>query len=284
MKQPRTISIAKESESNHGPLRLQAHWSNQNTHRAVLFLHGYKGYADWGCWGLMCERLSEMGFHAFRLDFSGNGTTWERPNEIHDLEAWADNTYRQELHDAIAAVQTLRHRGLEVILMGHSRGGGIATIAAGALRNTNYSVKGLILLASVSDFESRFPKGSALARWESTDRWEVKNGRTGEVYHHKFRFYLDFQRFHQLLNIEGQAARVEAPVLIVHAEDDQAVPIQASKRLAAILKQKNAVQELYLKAGGHTLGSKEPWPYNKPLPKEMADLLPEIGHFIRSLA
>ena len=64
----------------------------------------------------------------------------------------------------------------------------------------------------------------------------------------------------------------------------QAVPIQASKRLAAILKQKNAVQELYLKAGGHTLGSKEPWPYNKPLPKEMADLLPEIGHFIRSLA
>lgn len=284
MKEPRTISIAKESESSSTPPRLQAHWSQQVTTTAVLFLHGYKGYAAWGCWDQMCDALTDLRIHAFRLDFSGNGTTAERPNEIHDLDAWSDNTYRQELSEAIDAIKALRHQGFDVILMGHSRGGGIATLAAGALRDTMYAVKGLVLLASVSDFERRFPTGEGLANWRATGRWEVKNGRTGETYHHKFHFYEDFVAYRELLDIRRQAARVGVPVLIAHAKDDQAVSAEESLELAMIMRQGTRVAVVEFETGGHTFGTKEPWPARVPLPKEMADLLSEIGHFIQSIA
>ena len=284
MQHPRTISIAKESESQSRHLRLQAHRSPEGSKTAVLFLHGYKGYADWGCWDLMCEALVGFSVHAFRLDFSGNGTSTETPGDIHDLESWSRNTYRQELQDAIAAVQSLRRQGYEVILMGHSRGGGIATITAATLRGTMNAVKGLVLLASVSDFARRFPKGEALERWRSTNRWEVKNGRTGETYHHKFQFYTDFLRHQDLLDIRRQAARVDVPVLVVHALDDQAVSASEARELISIFRRNVHVVEVMLESGGHTFGSKEPWPEGKTLPKEMADLLPEIGHFVETLA
>jgi len=284
MQHPRTISIAKESESPARNLRLQAHRTSEDSKTAVLFLHGYKGYADWGCWDLMCEALVGFSVHAFRLDFSGNGTSAETPGDIHDLESWSRNTYRQELQDTIAAVQSLRRQGYEVILMGHSRGGGIATIAAATLCGTMNAVKGLILLASVSDFERRFPKGEALEQWKLTNRWMVKNGRTGEIYHHKFHFYTDFLRHQDLLNIRQQAARVDVPVMVVHALDDQAVFASESRELASIFRHNVRVLQVMLESGGHTFGSMEPWPNGKPLPKEMADLLPEIGQFVTTLA
>lgn len=250
----------------------------------MLFLHGYKGYANWGCWDLMCEALVGFNVHAFRLDFSGNGTSAETPGDIHDLESWSRNTYRQELQDAMAAVRTLQRQGFEVILMGHSRGGGIATITAATLRGTVNAVKGLVLLASVSDFERRFPKGEALEQWRSTNRWEVKNGRTGETYHHKFQFYTDFLRHKNLLDIRQQAARVDVPVMVVHASDDQAVSSSESMELSSIFKRNVRLVQVMLESGGHTFGSREPWPEGEPLPKEMADLLAEIGLFIETLA
>lgn len=284
MKHLSTISIAKESESGLQKLRLQAHWSDAKTNRAILFLHGYKGYAEWGCWGLLCDAMTRFGVHAFRLDFSGNGTSFDRPDDIHDLEAWSENTYRNEVQDAIAAIRDLRHRGLDVILMGHSRGGGIATIVASTLRNTAYAIKGVILLASVADFERRFPSGEAFASWQASDRWEVLNGRTGETYHHKFSFYSDFVQHHELLDIRQQASRVDVPVLIAHATDDSAVSVAEAEELARIFARRVPLQEAYFEKGGHTFGSKEPWPAGEPLPKEMADLLPEIGHFVQSIA
>lgn len=280
-----TISIAKEFESGPQKLRLYAHSPEEtNAHHAVLFLHGYKGYANWGCWDLLCDAITGYGLHAFRLDFSGNGTSFERPNQIHDLEAWSENTYRREVHDTIDAIRYLRHLGLEVILMGHSRGGGIATIVAGTLCNTKYAIAGLMLLSSVSDFERRFPTGEVLASWRATDRWNVVNGRTGETYHHKFSFYRDFVQYRALLDIRQQASRVEVPVFIAHASDDTAVPVDEAKELARIFENRVPLRQVYRDQGGHTFDSKEPWPAGMPLPKEMADLLPEIGHFVRSIA
>ena len=35
----------------------------------VIFVHGYKGYKDWGAWDLMAEKFAEAGFFFVKFNF-----------------------------------------------------------------------------------------------------------------------------------------------------------------------------------------------------------------------
>lgn len=267
------------------PLRLFVHKATPEIHgqTVLLFVHGYKGYAEWGCWREIMKDLARSGTPAFRLDYSKNGTTREESRAIVDTEAWSDNTYSREVQETIAALRHLRNQGAQVILMGHSRGGGIATCATAATLCTGMIPKALILLASVSDFHKRFPDGDALQAWKESDCLPVANARTGETYCHRFNFYLDFIRNSELLDISGQAARIALPVLAIHAQDDSAVGVEEFQELVEIFKGSAVLTSRIFNRGGHTFGAREPWPENEPLPSETAELIRELGRFIARL-
>jgi dienelactone hydrolase len=65
----------------------------------TIFVHGYKGYKDWGAWELMGEKFAKAGFYFVKFNFSHNGTTIESPDEFADLEAFGENNYSKELED-----------------------------------------------------------------------------------------------------------------------------------------------------------------------------------------
>ena len=65
----------------------------------IIFVHGYKGYKDWGAWELMAEKFANAGFYFVKFNFSHNGTTIENPNDFADLEAFGENNYSKELDD-----------------------------------------------------------------------------------------------------------------------------------------------------------------------------------------
>lgn len=266
-------------------LRLFSHNLQSDIHgkTVLLFVHGYKGYAQWGCWGRMFDALAQSGIPGFRLDFAMNGTTAECPASIVDLEAWSRNTYSREVQETIAALRHLRSRGADVVLMGHSRGGGIAICATAATAQTHFAPKALVLLASVADFQRRFPRGQAFKKWEQSDCLPVINGRTGETYCHRFGFYLDFAQHPHLLNIREQAARIQVPVWAIHAEDDEAVKLAEFRELQAFLAHNPRFDSSVLASGGHTFGAREPWPANQPLPKETAEIVKDLGRFIAQL-
>jgi alpha-beta hydrolase superfamily lysophospholipase len=231
----------------------------------------------------MMEALVQLGTPAFRLDFSKNGTTAQEPSAIVDTEAWSQNTYSREVKETIAALGQLKNRGADVVLMGHSRGGGIATCATAATLNTGMTPRALVLLASVSDFHKRFPSGEALQEWKESDCLPIENARTGETYCHRFQFYQDFINNAELLDIRKQAARITVPVLAVHSEDDPAVEIEELHELTEAFRHSTHLTTRVLKQGGHTFGAREPWPVDKPLPNETAELTKELGRFIAHL-
>lgn len=267
------------------PLRLFAHKPIPDIHgkTVILFIHGYKGYAEWGCWRKMMEELAQAGTPAFRLDFSKNGTTQEVSTAIVDTESWSRNTYSREVLETISALRHLKNQGAHVVLMGHSRGGGIATCTTAATLNTGMAPKALVLLASVSDFRIRFPTGDALRAWKKSDCLPITNARTGETYCHKFIFYQDFITNDELLDIRRQAARIHLPVLAIHAKDDVAVGIEEFQELTTIFKRSADLKPLVYKEGGHTFGAREPWPENADLPNETAELVIELGRFVAQL-
>ncbi|WP_379964943.1 alpha/beta hydrolase family protein [Epilithonimonas sp. UC225_85] len=147
-----------------------------------------KGYKDWGAWELMGEKFANAGFYFVKFNFSHNGTTVEDPNNFEDLEAFGQNNYSKELDGLEVVIDHFKSQKEvdpdNIILLGHSRGGGISIIKA----SENKNIKKLITLASVSTLD-RFPKDKSFENWKKDGVYFVENARTKQKMPHYFQFY-----------------------------------------------------------------------------------------------
>ena len=266
------------------------HLPETNTVGTILFLHGYKGYMDWGAWNLVGDMFAQSGWRMLRINFTHNGTTPEHPSAFVDLEAFAANTYRRELEEAVAVIEAIRTPGHPVddlsndaplALIGHSRGGGIACLAAGEAdarlkQQGRRGVDALITWAAVADFAARFPKGPALQEWKRTGRLEVINHRTRQILHHDWTFHEDFSSHSDRLNIERSVRAYDGRMMIAHSSDDPAVDIEHARLLQSWAV--NGSLEL-LSSGGHTFGAKEPWTAPE-IPETLKALTQTTLHFL----
>ena len=266
------------------------HLPDSNACGTVLFLHGYKGYMDWGAWNLVGDMFAQSGWRMLRINFTHNGTTPEHPSAFVDLEAFAANTYRRELEEALAVIEAIRTPGLPtddvsrdgpLALIGHSRGGGIASLAASEAdvllkQQGRRGVDALVTWAAVADFAARFPKGPALEEWRKTGRLEVINHRTRQILHHNWNFHEDFNRHSERLNIERAVRTYDGRMMIAHSSDDPAVDIEH----AHMLQSWAAEGSLELRSsGGHTFDAKEPWTAPE-MPEALKDLTQTALHFL----
>lgn len=239
--------------SNGVPGLLHMHIPAKQLHAPVLFLHGYKGFAEWGCWALAADHFASAGFPFIRMDFSHNGMVGRDPNGPFDNELFRKNTYSMELSEAQDALE----RVCEVFgsessyLIGHSRGGGIAILAA----SRSEKVKSLVTWAAVSDFGKRFPEGEAHEQWQVTGVHSIQNARTGQVLMHDISFIEDYQEHQEVLDIPSHATILHVPWCIIHCENDPAVSVEEARKLKAL---NNEATLLEIPGGDHVFGTKHP--------------------------
>ncbi|MAU77131.1 MAG: alpha/beta hydrolase [Crocinitomicaceae bacterium] len=244
----------------------------------IVFAHGYKGFKDWGAWGVMGDMFAEEGWEFVRFNFSHNGHVLPDLNQCSDVLAWSKNTYSKEksdLEEILLNASDACKPTEKVIVIGHSRGGGVAALAA-----ANGPVDGVVLLASVSDFARRFPVGDQLEAWRNTDRLEILNGRTQQLLSHSFSFFEDFSLNAEALNIERAVRSLEVPLLAVHGDSDKAVSDVEGRELATWATQGHFVS---IPDTGHTFGTFHPWNSNT-LPTPASDAVTQILSFINNIA
>lgn len=241
----------------------------------VIFVHGYKGYKDWGAWNLMAEKFAEAGFFFVKFNSSHNGTTIEDPHNFGDLEAFGNNNYSKELSDlGVVIDHFVKDPNVDdqrIILIGHSRGGGISIIKT----FEDERINGLITLASVDTLE-RFPKDEALENWKKEGVYYVLNGRTKQEMPHYYQFYEDFEKNIHRFDVERATEMAKAYVLIVHGTHDESVSVKNAEHLHIL----NPNSELFLVEGAdHTFGAKEPWTENR-LPEHLKIITEKCIDFI----
>jgi len=101
---------------------------------AVVILHGFKGFKDWGMFPVFAERLARAGYRAVSFNASGSGVDSE--GRFTRLEAFRRNSFSAELADLLTVIKALKAGKLggpvpaAIGVVGHSRGGGIAILAA----------------------------------------------------------------------------------------------------------------------------------------------------------
>jgi dienelactone hydrolase len=241
-----------------GPLLIDVRSGGRTSPRpAVVVVHGFKGFKDWGMFPPAAERLAQAGLTVVTFNLSGSGV--DAQGEFTLADRFGRNTYSIELADIARVIDALERGELgtgapsSLGLLGHSRGGGDAVLHAAE----DPRVRALATWAAVSRVD-RWTPGTH-ASWRKRGVLEVVNARTGQV----LPLYTDVldeveEHGQDTLDIAAAAGRLAAPWLIVHGRDDESVPFGEAERLRAASGA--AVTELLAIDGtGHTFGTVHPW-------------------------
>jgi pimeloyl-ACP methyl ester carboxylesterase len=242
----------------------------------IIFVHGYKGYKDYGTWELMGEKFAEAGFYFAKFNMSHNGTTLQDPHNFSDLEAFGQNNYSTELDDLEVVINHFKNQkevdSQNITLLGHSRGGGISITKA----SENKNITRLITLASISTLD-RFPKNGAFEDWKKEGVYFIENARTKQKMPHYFQFYTDYENNEARFNVESACRNLSIPSLFIHGSADESVTIDHSHKLHEWTP--NSVFRT-IENAGHTFGAKEPWT-DGFLPKELSEAVEICMDFIK---
>ena len=202
---------------------------NPNT-PIVLFVHGFKGFKDWGTHHLVARYFASNGYRYIKFNLSHGGVPADHPVDVTDMEAFASNTISKELFDVNAVLDFItKAYGSEtrVNLIGHSRGGGLAIIEAA----NDVRINKLITWSAISSFNSLWKKEQE-AEWKKTGKIFVTNARTKEQMPLNVTLLEDFEQNTQTFNIIDAAKRINIPWLIVQGDDDVNVPFEHAQKLA----------------------------------------------------
>jgi pimeloyl-ACP methyl ester carboxylesterase len=266
--------------SNGKAILADRYFPEQFNGSTVIFVHGYKGFKDWGAWQLMAKQFIAKGFAFVLFNFSHNGGTINQPLDFPDLEAFSKNTYSKELADLDTVITDTKEwliskgQKINISLIGHSRGGG-DTILHCYRDNT---IHALITWAAISDIFSRFPVGKQLEDWQREGVLYETNTRTKQSMPVCIDIYNDAIENKELLDIGHAAEHITIPWLIAHGDHDITVPFDE----ALFLKSKcTSANLLKIERGGHTFGTTHPY-NDEVFPQPFQDVVSKSIQFLES--
>jgi len=266
--------VTADGELIRGDLRLPA---GPPSRSAVVVVHGFKGFKDWGFFPHVCRILAGDGHAVVSFNFSRNGVGGDG-DSFGDLDAFARNTLTREVDEIHRMLEEVRGGGLlprpvrRLGVLGHSRGGGDAILAA----REDGGVHALVTWAAVATFDRW--SDETKEEWRRDRRLYVLNARTGQQMPLDVSLLEDFEENRERLDVEAAARQVKAPWLIVHGEDDASVPVKEAHRLA----EANPDAEIEIIPGaGHTFEAGHPF---EDVPPELERALERTrAHFRRHL-
>ena len=229
----------------------------------IFLVHGFKGFKDWGFGPFVGKYLSENGFFVCSFNFSHNGIG-NNPTEFTELERFAENTFSLEISELTELIDAYlegffgRISNSKIGLIGHSRGGGISLLTA---RQKN-DVDAVAVWASVSDF-NRYSERQK-ENWRKKGVFEVLNSRTKQVMRLNVSLLEDLEKNRDdLLNIGKSVSELNRPLLIVHGEQDVAVPVKEGEELYE-MSNKDLTSFIKIPATGHTFDVVHPFKGSNP--------------------
>jgi pimeloyl-ACP methyl ester carboxylesterase len=241
----------------------------------LIFVHGFKGFKDWGCFPYMMEKFAENNIFAVSFNFSYNGVG-EKENEMIEftrLDLFAKNTFSRELDDLGSVLDFLEDNRKKynydfenLTLAGHSRGGGIAILKTAEDKR----VKNLITLASVSEFD-RYTE-ERKKEWKKKGYFQVLNTRTKQYMRMNYTLIEDLERNSDRLNIKKAVSKISVPYLIIHGEEDLAVDYSEAVELYSISNKSLTKLELIANTG-HTFGAVHPFAGTTEALEKVIDLI-----------
>ncbi len=216
------MSVRAVSFRNHRKLLLQGFVHEPKKYRrAIIYLHGFPSTMDGGP-KRFCAALSRKGFLCLRFNFSG-----VPPSEGN----FERKLMSDEVKDIKAAVDFLQKNYAlkKIVLVGHSTG----AIDAALYAYKDKRLSGLVLSGCVSKLDEA-------VHYDFTDKqvrsfWEkgyIVYSKPGKYYTGK-KLRKEFYDEFFTLNIEKAIRSYTRPLLVLHGERDEGVPVQNARAVYA---------------------------------------------------
>lgn len=230
----------------------------------VLFVHGFKGFKDWGPFPYVRERLAEAGFVAIGFNFSHNGIG-EDLHTFTELERFAQNTFSRDLHEVEDMLEHITAKeGLpieqceinsdEIVLFGHSRGASTA-ILSGA---DSSDIKAVVAWAPVATFFRYTSRQHE--QWRKLGYMEVMNARTNQMMRMNVTLLDDMEQHRERLDIVAHAAqlgKLQRSFLVICGSEDLTAPAKESQQIVDAYG--DGAKLTIIKTTGHTFGAEQPY-------------------------
>ncbi|MCP4546429.1 MAG: alpha/beta fold hydrolase [bacterium] len=239
------------------PLRGKMNLPDGASAPVVLMVHGFKGFMDWGFMPLLSERLVEAGIATcrFNMSSSGIGKDGESYTEKRRFET---ATYSQDLEEIAVIVGHLvkgKIRGAHTLpgqvgIFGHSRGGGMAILAA----QSELLISTMGLWAPISKVD-RF-SAEDIQNWRRDGFLRITNSRTGDTFKLSHAILEDVEERYDQLNILSAAANMDIPTLIIHGGKDETVPFSEGNIISQTIGKNSNV--IIVPGATHTFGATHP--------------------------
>jgi pimeloyl-ACP methyl ester carboxylesterase len=199
---------------------------------AVILCHGMESNKNSEKIVSLGAALASRGILALRFDFSYVGESTGRFEDI---------TYSGEVDDLRAAYALVRNRHPgKIAILGSSMGGTVALLFAA----DEPAIAALVTVAAPVHPEE-FPRRTLTPK--QIDEWRNR----GFTFYHGQRLNVSLLHNLEKINILEAAVRITCPVLIVHGDADDVVPVKEAHELHGHLT--NSKKLLILKGGDHRL-------------------------------
>jgi non-heme chloroperoxidase len=245
----------------------------ENNAQAIVFSHGWPLSSD--DWEYQIPTFLELGYRCVAHDRRGHGKS-SQPLQGNDMDTYAD-----DLNDLLTTLELSN-----VILIGHSTGGGEVVRFLG--RHGSQRVAKAVLVSAVAPLmvqTEKNPDGLSIKVFDSfrdamsKDRAQFfidvptgpffgfnRPGATisqGKIWRWwqqgmlcGYKNAYDCIKAFSETDLTPDLERIEIPVLVLHGDDDQVVPIGASGRKSASLLKKGTLKEI--QGGPHALHTMHP--------------------------
>jgi dienelactone hydrolase len=238
-----------------GDLRFRESTKNSPT---VIICHDFNGFKDWGFFPLLAETLSETSYTTITFNFSRNGIGPDLEN-FTELDKFARNTSSHQLEDLGCIVNAIKSekigKGLidpdHIGLFGHGHGGGLAILFA----SRDDMIQTLVIWSSISTL-NRYNQDQ-LTAWEKKGFLEIENKMARHMMSLSISFLKDIQENKNKLDIMKAASKLKIPVLVIHGELDESVPVDEAHTIYSQLKTESK-DIMIIEGANHSFGISHP--------------------------
>lgn len=280
IKQNITLPSRHNNKTITGDIRWQ---ENGELKPLIVFVHGFKGFKDWGHFNLLADYFAQQGFVYAKLNLSHNGTSPENLTEFTDLEAFANNNFSIELDDLGDFIDLVLDEDSpylseimpdKLFLLGHSRGGGLAILKA----QEDERVKAVATLAPIHNLKKRWSP-EVLEQWKNDGFLTVINSRTGQELKMNYQIVEDTLNNYLRLDIPNAIHNMKIPLFVAHGTNDETLPVESVHEIKTW--KEDAVLKIVAGAD-HTFGGYHPY-HGAGLPEDSLTIANRIKDFFQKV-
>jgi pimeloyl-ACP methyl ester carboxylesterase len=218
----------------------------------VVLVHGFKGFKDWGFFPWLSESLCEAGFVAVRFNMSRSGIG-EGSESFDRLDLFRDDTYSIQVADLLSTIREGQSRfpDLPTFLVGHSRGGGVALLAAAEVA----SLAGVVTWSAIARADRW--DAATKKKWRADGYMDIENSRTKQTMRLGTAVLDEVEALGGTkLDVSSAARRINVPWLVVHGDADATVPVREAELLCDLAP--GYAMPWIVEGGNHGFGAAHP--------------------------